>query len=61
MITDTCICPDCQTTLDVELYGHNLECSECGCKLAVFPDSAIRVDIPVGTLWITLPENWGGI
>jgi hypothetical protein len=55
---DTCICPDCHSSLDVEIYGNDLECSECGCKLSVYPDSAIRVDTPVGTLWVTLP--WRG-
>ena len=61
MKPDTCTCPDCHTELTVEIYGHSLKCSECGCRLDVFPDSAIRVDTPVGILWITLPEDWGGI
>lgn len=50
--------PDCNTTLDVDIYGHNLKCSECGCCLDVFPDSAIRVDTPIGILWITLSAEW---
>ena len=57
-MNDTCTCPDCRTTLDVEIYGHDLECSNCGCKMDVFSDKAIRVDTPVGILWITLPA-WG--
>ncbi len=57
-MTDTCTCPDCRAELTVEEYGRKLQCSECGCKIDVFPDSAIRVDTPVGTLWITLPAEW---
>jgi hypothetical protein len=57
---DTCTCPDCRTELEVTMYGHNLECPECGCKLDVFPDNAIRVDTSVGVLWITLPTEWRG-
>ena len=58
MTSDTCVCPDCRTKLDVNLYGHNLECSECGCGIAVFPDDSIRVETPVGTIWISLPKEW---
>ena len=59
-MADTCTCPDCQTELEINgLYGHNLECSECGCKLSVFHDDDIRVETPVGTIWISLPwEKW---
>ena len=57
-MTDFCICPDCDTKLKVAIYGHNLACSECGCRLDVFPESAIRVDTPVGVLFITLPLEW---
>ena len=57
-MSDSCICPHCDTTLDVEIYGHNLECSECLCPLAVFHDDDIRVETPVGVFWISLPEVW---
>ncbi len=58
---DHCICPDCRSELVVEMYGHNLECSECGCSLIVFRDSDIIIETPVGTISISLPwEKWLG-
>jgi len=54
-VKDTCVCPDCQTELEVNgLYGHNLKCSECGCKLIVFHDSDIIVETPLGTIGISM-------
>ena len=58
MPKDYCICPDCHAKLTVEIYGHNLECSECHCRLVVFPDDAIIIETPVGTIGITLPKEW---
>jgi len=59
---DTCICPDCETELEVGgLYGHNRKCSECGCRIDVFYDRSIRVDVDTpfwsGLIWITMPEE----
>ena len=60
---DTCICPQCNTKLDVgeDDYGFRMECSECHCKIDVFPDP-IWVKTKWGTLGI--PKNilslvWG--
>lgn len=56
MTEDFCTCPDCRAELEINgLYGHNLECSECGCKLIVFRDSDIIVETPAGTIGISLP------
>ncbi len=58
MTKDTCICPDCRTELEISEYGRNLKCSECGCKIDVFPDVDLSVDTPVGVLGISFPKEW---
>lgn len=43
-MTDTCICPGCGIKLEVNgLYGHDLECSECHCKIIVFRDDNLEL------------------
>ncbi len=59
MTGDSCICPDCRTKLEINgLYGRDLECSECHCKIIVFRDDDLIVDTPVGIIGITLPKEW---
>ena len=58
MLIDTCICPDCGATLDITEYGRGMECTECRCKIDVFPNVDLYVETPVGTIGITLPKNW---
>ena len=55
---DTCTCPDCRTELDIQEYGRNLECSECGCKIDVFPDVDLYVDTGFGVIGISFPREW---
>ena len=55
---DTCACPDCRTELDIQEYGRNLECSECGCKIDVFPDVDLYVDTGFGVIGISFPKEW---
>ncbi len=55
---DTCICPDCRTELHIQEYGRNLECSECGCKIDVFPDVDLYVDTGFGVIGISFPKDW---
>ena len=55
---DTCICPDCQIELEVNgLYGDNLECSKCGCKLSVFPDDDMYISTPFGTFGVSFIQG----
>lgn len=58
MPIDTCICPDCGVTLEITEYGRNLECSECHCKIDVFPNVDLYVETPVGVLGISFPKEW---
>ena len=60
-MTDTCICPACRTELDVEIYGPNLRCSECGERIDVFMEPDVLVDTPVGTLGVKFPNGWKGL
>lgn len=55
---DTCICPGCQEELEVDgLYGDNLKCGKCGCKISVFPDDLIYLSTPFGTFGVGFPDK----
>ncbi len=55
---DTCICPKCGVLLDVSEYGRGLECSECGCKIDVFPDTDLYLETIFGVIGISFPKDW---
>lgn len=57
MAQDTCVCPGCQTVLDVGEYGRGMKCSECGCKMDVWPDTSLLIDTPIGMIGISLLNN----
>ena len=54
---DTCVCPACNIELDVGEYGYGMECSECGCKLDVFPNTSLFLETVLGTFGISIPEK----
>ncbi len=58
-MNDTCICPNCHTELDVIEYGHGLKCSECGCKIDVFPDTTLYLETVFGVVGISVPKGDG--
>ena len=51
---DSCICPNCNTKLDVTEYGYGLKCSECGCKIDIFPDTTLYLETMFGNVGISL-------
>ena len=55
---DTCDCPNCQTKLDVVEYGYGLKCSECGCRVDVFPDTTLYLETIYGVVGIALPKQY---
>lgn len=57
MTMDSCICPSCNAILDVDIYGHDLECSECYCKINVFRDTDLLLETELGTVGISLPKE----
>lgn len=56
---DTCICPKCNTNLDVSEYGYNLQCSECHCRIDVFPDTTLYLETVFGVVEISLLKGKG--
>ena len=54
---DTCICPKCNTKLDVSEYGYNLQCSDCHCRIDVFPETDLYLETPYGDIGIAL-KGW---
>ena len=57
MEKDTCVCPNCNIVLDVYEYGYNLECSNCKCKIDVFPDTQLYLETQFGTIGIATPKE----
>ena len=56
---DTGICPFCNEKFEVDTYGFNFRCPECGGKIDVFTDDTIFVTTPFCELAIRgLKEMW---
>jgi len=58
-IMDTGTCPYCKKKFEVDAYGRNFRCPECGGKIDVFTDDTIFVTTPFCELAIRgLKEMW---